>query len=56
MMMTQPARSDHAAVAGRKPATHDLRQIEDGLERVQKSLNLDVADFERWRARLRFQQ
>jgi tetratricopeptide (TPR) repeat protein len=35
------------------PTADDLKRIEDGLERVQKWLNLEAAAFERWRAALR---
>jgi tetratricopeptide (TPR) repeat protein len=46
---------DLREIAARRPAADDLRRIEEGLERVRQSLNLEVPAFERWRARLRCQ-
>lgn len=42
-------------LAIRRPNPDDLKRIEDGLERVQKWLKLDAANFDRWRACLRGQ-
>jgi tetratricopeptide (TPR) repeat protein len=41
------------AIADLAPNADELKRIEDGLERVQKWLNLEPAAFERWRAALR---
>jgi hypothetical protein len=43
-------------IAGRRPSPDDLKRIEDGLERVQKWLDLEAAAFERCRAALRGQR
>lgn len=43
-------------VSALRPAPDELERIEDGLEKTQKSLGLDAAAFERWRAVLRRQQ
>ena len=43
-------------IAALRPAPDELERIEEGLDRLQKSLNLAAADFERWRAHLRGQQ
>lgn len=40
-------------IAKLRPGPDDLKRIEDGLERLQTSLKLDAADFERWRTHLR---
>ena len=42
-------------IAALGPTAADLEQIEDGLEGIRKSFNLDTAAFERWRAALRGQ-
>ena len=39
-------------IAALRPAPDELERIEERLERLQKSLNLAAADFERWRAHL----
>jgi tetratricopeptide (TPR) repeat protein len=41
------------AIAALRPSPDDLRRIEEGLERVRKSLDLDAAAFGRWRAALK---
>lgn len=43
-------------IAALSPVPDELKRIEDGLERVQKWLNMDAADFERWRSCLRGQE
>ena len=52
----EPAALRHLGlIAALGPTPDDLKRIEGGLERVRKSLNLDAAAFERWRAALRGQ-